>query len=143
MYRLFGEDGALLYVGKAGSVDSRMRNHAASKAWWPEVHRFHSTPYATDKAAALIAEDEAIATENPMYNKDRRIRYRNEWGTVQPVPLDQTSEGRAARVGSPQARDVFPHILRGGVINYGNAVLVPVGMWDRMVAALAEKDTGR
>jgi hypothetical protein len=67
VYRLYGEGGALLYVGAAGVPDSRFRHHARHKPWWAEVAR-REIEWHADRPAALRAEAQAIIAERPLYN---------------------------------------------------------------------------
>lgn len=74
LYRLFGADDALLYVGISGSPGRRFEQHAASKAWWGRVATIRLEHHST-RAAAEAAERTAIAKEAPMFNQahaDRR-----------------------------------------------------------------------
>lgn len=74
LYRVFDADGALLYVGVGYDPDVRLRQHAATKAWWPEASR-HAVTWLESRIAALRAEADAIRTEDPAYNI-RRHPYR-------------------------------------------------------------------
>jgi predicted GIY-YIG superfamily endonuclease len=67
VYRIYGPDDALLYVGLSGNVAARLSAHR-SKPWWSDGVRVETTDYVTrDEAAA--AELEAIRTEFPLYNR--------------------------------------------------------------------------
>lgn len=67
LYRFFGSEGELLYVGISLHPFARMSQHRGDKSWWGEVasttiERFPSRP------AVLEAEREAIKSERPRYN---------------------------------------------------------------------------
>lgn len=67
VYRVYDTAGRLLYVGSSVDVPSRLATHERETAWWIYQARIEVTDY-TDKAAALAAEAEAIATEHPRWN---------------------------------------------------------------------------
>lgn len=66
LYRFYGSDDALLYVGITRGMQRRFTEHS-HKPWWPEVARAATELYPTRMAAA-IAEHAAITSENPRYN---------------------------------------------------------------------------
>jgi predicted GIY-YIG superfamily endonuclease len=70
LYRLYAEDGELLYVGITEHPERRLRHHALKKEWWPEVARQEVRSYQT-RADAARAEHAAITRENPRYNVAR------------------------------------------------------------------------
>jgi len=70
LYRLYAEDGELLYVGITRHPERRLRSHEASKSWWPEVAVREIRSYRTREDAAR-AEHAAIVRENPRYNVAR------------------------------------------------------------------------
>ena len=67
LYRAYGADGALLYVGISASAIARMMEHRRSAMWWPEVRRLDIEPFAT-RTEAIDAEREAVASERPLFN---------------------------------------------------------------------------
>lgn len=67
LYRLFNDAGRLLYVGIGSVPESRWRDHAAAKEWWPEVTR-KTVEWFPSVAAATAAEAAAIDIEDPLYN---------------------------------------------------------------------------
>lgn len=70
VYRLYGADGRLLYVGVAANGYGRVRTHSRQKRWWPEVTRVCIIQYA-DRPIAEAMEARAIRDENPFYNVTR------------------------------------------------------------------------
>ncbi|WP_405536949.1 GntR family transcriptional regulator [Streptomyces antimycoticus] len=67
LYRLYGADDRLLYVGITSEPKTRMKAHAADKSWWTEVQTREVEWFGTrDEAAA--AEVEAIRREQPLHN---------------------------------------------------------------------------
>lgn len=66
LYRIFGADDELLYIGVAWNLGYRFATHQR-KPWWPEVRRLTFEVH-SDRNAALRAETLAIAEENPKYN---------------------------------------------------------------------------
>lgn len=68
VYRLFREDGRLLYVGM-GSPRDRLLMHARKKEWWPDVDPTRTTiTWYDNRAAARAAESRAIRAEDPIHN---------------------------------------------------------------------------
>jgi predicted GIY-YIG superfamily endonuclease len=64
LYRLYGEDGQLLYVGITRAPGPRMTQHASVQPWWGEVARKTMVWYPT-RAHACQAEASAIRKEHP------------------------------------------------------------------------------
>jgi hypothetical protein len=69
LYRFYGVDGALLYVGITCDPGSRLKQHRAGKEWWNEVAHIELEQYAT-RAGLERAERNAIVAELPRYNID-------------------------------------------------------------------------
>jgi len=67
LYRFFGHDGRLLYVGITADPGVRWKAHAKDKPWWAEVANVTVEPY-DSREAVLAAETAAIASEGPLYN---------------------------------------------------------------------------
>lgn len=67
LYRLFNASGELLYVGITGDLKARLAQHAASKAWWPDVTR-KTVEWHLTRSAAAVAEIAAIRGERPIHN---------------------------------------------------------------------------
>jgi hypothetical protein len=67
LYRLFGDEDALLYIGVARIFGRRWHQHAQAQPWWPEVKR-QTVDWYPSREEALRAETAAIRTEFPRYN---------------------------------------------------------------------------
>lgn len=67
LYRFFGRDGSLLYVGITANVGSRWKTHSREKPWWTEVASC-TIEHFTDRPSVEGAEIQAIRTEAPQYN---------------------------------------------------------------------------
>lgn len=67
LYRAFGEDGELLYIGITQGVAKRMRGHRKSSGWWPQCHYVELEVH-PDRKAARDAERRAIRMELPRFN---------------------------------------------------------------------------
>lgn len=67
LYRLYAADDRLLYVGITDNLKRRFGQHAADKAWWPEVSR-RTVSWHASRDAAEAAEDAAIKAERPAHN---------------------------------------------------------------------------
>lgn len=68
LYRHFGKDGELLYVGVSLSAVARLSAHGAVSPWFRDIVRVDVEIFPT-RAEALLAEKRAIQTENPLHNK--------------------------------------------------------------------------
>jgi excinuclease UvrABC nuclease subunit len=67
LYRCFGFDGELLYVGVTHSLKSRMFHHLSQAAWFGAVADITAETF-RDRQAALVAERAAIRDERPQFN---------------------------------------------------------------------------
>lgn len=67
LYRFFGVEHDLLYIGISMNAPSRFAQHRADKPWWHEVVDISMEPHAT-RADVLAAEREAIKAERPRHN---------------------------------------------------------------------------
>lgn len=67
LYRLYGEDGVLLYVGITSNPEVRWAWHRGAQAWWPLVTN-KTLEWFDDRLDAAKAEAVAIRTENPIKN---------------------------------------------------------------------------
>ncbi|MER7361829.1 GIY-YIG nuclease family protein [Nonomuraea wenchangensis] len=78
VYRAFGPDGALLYVGSTDNRYLRFKSHEKKSAWWGLSASIECEDFPTiDEARA--AEMTAIRTEHPMHNRiGRRSRRSGE-----------------------------------------------------------------
>jgi excinuclease Cho len=84
VYRFFNDKAALLYIGKSVDIASRVRSHFADarepgrqQRMMSAVRRIDCQPTAGELGALLI-ENAAIKTENPLYNRRQR-RARRLW----------------------------------------------------------------
>jgi hypothetical protein len=74
LYRLFGVDGSLLYVGITINIRNRMYGHACSSPWWNEVGHGEAVWYARH-AEAEYHEHKVISSRWPRYNKNLWFDY--------------------------------------------------------------------
>jgi len=124
VYRLYGESGALLYVGVTRNRKQRMASHRRTKVWWSEVDEARTTWVAHATAAdASAAELSAILTEAPRYNSagattaylapaavgdESLAAYRALVKRIGPLDQDEVrraaeAEGRRGRISRPAA----------------------------------------
>lgn len=69
VYRFYNSATELLYVGVTHRLDERVKQHQASKSWWPEVDQsLTTTERYMDRGMAMAVEAQAILTESPRYN---------------------------------------------------------------------------
>lgn len=67
LYRFFGADDALLYIGISIHPFARMGQHQGDKSWWGEVVKVTIERHPT-RADVVAAERVAIRAEGPRYN---------------------------------------------------------------------------
>jgi hypothetical protein len=67
LYRIWGNEGQLLYVGISKSALSRLGQHLAEKSWAADIVNVTIETYPTRELAAA-AEIAAIKTEKPLHN---------------------------------------------------------------------------
>lgn len=67
LYRLYGDDDRLLYVGISLSVASRLSQHSHDKSWWADV-RHITVEHFENRTTAAWAERLAIRNEKPLHN---------------------------------------------------------------------------
>lgn len=98
VYRFYGEEGALLYVGKSRNLRKRVLEHftaehrsAAEQRLAQQVHRVDWIETAGELGALLI-EARAVKTERPLHN--RRLRGAEASWTLRLVP----AAGAASRL---------------------------------------------
>ncbi len=84
VYRFFNAADELLYVGITGDPRARWAQHAAEKAWWPDVVR-HTVEWLPSREEALAAKAAAITAEAPLHNvagtprqREACLAFRNE-----------------------------------------------------------------
>lgn len=72
LYRLFGENDALLYIGISDTFGRRWHEHAHSQPWWPEVRR-QSIDWHPSREDAEREEALAVKAERPRFNKQHNV----------------------------------------------------------------------
>lgn len=68
LYRVYGEDGRLLYVGITADWRERMKQHARTALWFPSATHLMIQTFPS-RALAEVAEREAIKAEWPLWNR--------------------------------------------------------------------------
>ena len=68
LYRLYGDDGQLLYIGISADPERRFVQHAFTKPWWREVARREVQAWFDSRHDARAAEALAIDGEKPRHN---------------------------------------------------------------------------
>ena len=67
VYRCFGEDDSLLYVGVSKNVKNRLSYHQANAVWYDQMQR-HTVDRYRCRQDAENAEMRAIRCEKPLHN---------------------------------------------------------------------------
>lgn len=107
LYRLFGSDGQLLYIGVSCDLRSRFAQHSSSQRWWPQVAR-RKVEWLASRKEALAAERAAIMRERPRFNKKDTFASRYE-----PV-LERVLKGKVAHKAAQIRRAVERGLLSAG-----------------------------
>lgn len=77
VYRLFADDGTLLYVGSSEHIADRLGVHERSQPWWADVAVVRLEEYA-DFESMRAAEWKIIEDETPLHNVQGRPKPRAE-----------------------------------------------------------------
>lgn len=116
LYRLFGADNELLYVGITNNPERRLDHHRARKPWWREV-TMRVVEWYDDRPAAERAERKAIQTEGPRYNIHHNQKSADLMAVAAPArsyrTLSDLYEGRDLT--DAQARKIVALLRLGGV----------------------------
>lgn len=67
LYRHFGENGELLYIGISLSVTTRLGQHRLTSPWFEKISRIEVEHF-SNRIDALNAEKKAIKSESPKFN---------------------------------------------------------------------------
>jgi hypothetical protein len=81
LYRHFGKDGELLYVGISISAMARLGQHKDDASWFSDIRRVDIETFPT-REDALTAERAAIQDENPKHN----IKHKRKHTPYPPLP---------------------------------------------------------
>jgi predicted GIY-YIG superfamily endonuclease len=113
VYRVFANDGRLLYVGCSIDVLSRVKNHEKNRPWSLEISSV-SVEWHKDRDTALVAEKAAIASELPEWNVHHRPTPQHAIGRMMPTydPRDPATWVRSRSRRSPDPRQSS---VNGGV----------------------------
>jgi predicted GIY-YIG superfamily endonuclease len=148
VYRLYDDNGRLLYVGTSVDPQERWEQHARNKLWWSSVSRASVEWYAT-RTEAMAAERAAIQGESPLFNDkatddEMVIPYQGNRGPSEETKLRRASNeyrrsldrlavatNRAALTGMPVAsiaqsaglsednvHELAHHLARGGGLSH-------------------------
>lgn len=71
LYRIYGTEGELLYVGITRNLPARLAQHAREQSWGLEIRDVIARWY-PDEASADAAETEAVRAEQPRHNIAKR-----------------------------------------------------------------------
>lgn len=130
LYRMWGDNHRLLYVGITKRGYGRMYNHARMSEWWRQVITISLEHYPS-REDAMAAEARAIHREKPIYNiqhqriTERQRRYFPEMVPVMPVRAS-ASDGAAQFIG---AEFTTPEGTMGVIVDepYAGLMLVAEG----------------
>lgn len=102
LYRLYGADDRLLYVGITNNPEVRWQTHAREKVWWPKVTHKTLEWFETRKSAERVERIE-ILEERPAYNLQHNPGRARELHNKA-----NALERLAGTVVAPKAREVAP-----------------------------------
>ena len=144
LYRLFSASGDLLYIGQSIIPDWRMSHHRINAPWAQEVALI-SVCWFPNKAEAMIAEAETIASEKPRHNiahkKEPRKLAPQIGGRVLRKWLDENGISVAEfaeRIGVKREQlvrfincSVWPRGRHQYAIERATAGAIPTEVWER------------
>ena len=133
VYRLYGAEKVLLYIGVAKDFGSRWKRHAKTQPWWDEIE-YQTVTWLASRADALHAEKLAIAAEGPIHNIrdspwEKRVKDDGTGFYVVPKPPKPPKEPKPTRTGThrpPARRNPPRYATRRGVGAYEIAELLDV-----------------
>lgn len=111
LYRFFGADDALLYIGISIHPFARMGQHQGDKSWWGEVVKVTIERH-PNRADVEAAEKLAIKTEEPRYNVVHAGRTRDR----RPPVKTRYTYWEPAVGGVISIPNVIPMIVRGNTV---------------------------
>ena len=85
LYKYYDKDKRLLYVGVTTNLVQRHTSHQSTAKWRKLIDDMQITDFDT-LDAALLAEEDAIKHEKPLYNKRRGSRSDNVKATISLTP---------------------------------------------------------
>ena len=88
VYQLFCDHGALIYVGVATDVRRRLKQHRATKAWWPEVFSVAAYLFPSREHALMVEAARIREGVSPRYNVAGRQARSLPPGVSQPIDID-------------------------------------------------------
>lgn len=97
LYRIWGDEGLLLYIGISNDFGDRWKSHAKEQPWWDEMRRLTADAWYDRRADAEEAEAAAIKAERPKYNKRHAVP-----AGPAPLPQPQRQIRRRSPDGAPQ-----------------------------------------
>ena len=73
LYRAYGAESNLLYVGISYKPKLRMTQHQRDSKWWPDHDRYTAQRF-DSRTLAEAAERKAVKSENPKFNVMHRLK---------------------------------------------------------------------
>jgi len=115
IYRLFDDEGELLYIGCTVHPRKRFHSHRRRQPWWDEVADSELMWYPSVEAAA-VAEQQAIRTEQPIYNIGlaRYLGPAAGQGPEPAAPTPTAGPDRGTGQSAPPAEDNVPPLDEPG-----------------------------
>ena len=78
VYRMYAEDGTVLYVGCTSDIGRRTAQHSSGREWFGEIVRIEVEHYA-DRSSAVARESELITALDPKHQVSFNNRSLNGW----------------------------------------------------------------
>lgn len=145
LYRFFGAEGQLLYVGITSKPGKRWETHMRSQSWWPDVAK-QTVNWHPTREAALTAELVSIRDERPLHNARHSVGFSTltlktawtcpacTWETTDPVEQVEHMEQEITKLGADAASREDIERLARTIERASNAL-------DRAEASLARANT--
>ena len=88
LYRIFGDEDLLLYIGISDDFGRRWKQHARVQPWWDEKRRL-TVEWHPSREDAEAAETTAIKAEKPRHNKRDAIPPAPRVRAITPPPATE------------------------------------------------------
>jgi predicted GIY-YIG superfamily endonuclease len=114
LYRVWGDGGLLLYIGVSNDFGRRWKEHAKQQPWWGEMRRLTADEWFGSRKEAEEAEQAAIKTERPKYNKRHLVPVAQKPKRAALAPAPEAPESIRLKPEMEPVRDGVERLRNGG-----------------------------
>jgi hypothetical protein len=139
VYRMYDEQGVLLYIGRTGNAGRRFGDHT-SKRWFPLVATI-KMEWLPGEASAVLAERRAIQQEHPRYNVAETRRSRRRRTRLPAAPPAKRAPVRRP-IPEGECHETLTTLLARGTTTSEVALALGVSKWHARVRLERLRDLG-